>query len=287
MPAKHRWHPTGPCPERSHDSIRFSAPSSRSPARRAGSSARGRCRAARGDSLGLLHGLPVAVKDCIDVAGIRCTIGSASSPTTSPARDAAVVRRLRAAGAVLLGKTNLHEFAFGGTSQNAFYGGCRNPWDTARIPGGSSGGSAVAVAAGLAGGALGSDTGASIRMPAALCGVSGLRPTHGTVSNGRRLPGEPALRHGRADRPDVADRRAPVQPAIVEPIARRAHGRARGRARPRSARRGGLRIVVPDDFFFAESDAECRSRPRRGAGAGRPGRRLVGLDPGAAEVQST
>ena len=125
------------------------------------------------------------------MAGVRCTHGSAFFADNVSDKDAAVVTRLRAAGAILIGKTNLHEFAYGGTTQNAFFGDCRNPWDTERIPGGSSGGSAVAVAARLADGALGSDTGSSIRMPAALTGTSGLRPTAGSVSADGVLPVSP------------------------------------------------------------------------------------------------
>jgi aspartyl-tRNA(Asn)/glutamyl-tRNA(Gln) amidotransferase subunit A len=136
-----------------------------------------------GEWLGLLHGVPVAIKDNIDVAGVRCTSGSAFFADYVPKADAYVAQRLREAGAVFVGKTNLHEFAYGGTTQNEHYGFCRNPWDTHRLPGGSSGGSAVAVAGDMCVCALGGDTGASIRMPSALNGISGLRPTAGAVSN--------------------------------------------------------------------------------------------------------
>lgn len=137
---------------------------------------------AGGRTLGPLHGLPVALKDNIDTAGIRTTVGSAFFAERVPRHDAEVVRRLRQAGAVLIGKTALHEFAYGATSQNPHHGHCRNPWDVDRIPGGSSGGSGVAVAAELCAGALGTDTGGSVRIPAALNGVSGLRPTTGRIS---------------------------------------------------------------------------------------------------------
>lgn len=136
----------------------------------------------RGHLLGPLHGLPVALKDNIDTAGVRTTIGSRFFFDRVPEADAEVARRLRQAGAVLLGKLALHEFAYGATTQNPHHGVCRNPWDLDRIPGGSSGGSGAAVAAGLTPAALGTDTGGSVRIPAALNGVSGLRPTLGRVS---------------------------------------------------------------------------------------------------------
>lgn len=139
--------------------------------------------ASNGQSLGLLHGLPIAIKDCIDVAGLRCTNGSQYFADNRPERDAPVIARLKSQGAVLIGKTNLHELCYGGTTQNETFGRCRNPWNTACIPGGSSGGSAVAVASGMCEAAIGSDTGVSIRVPAALCGIAGLRPTSGAIPN--------------------------------------------------------------------------------------------------------
>jgi aspartyl-tRNA(Asn)/glutamyl-tRNA(Gln) amidotransferase subunit A len=129
-----------------------------------------------------LHGIPIALKDNIDTAGIRTTAASAVFDDRIPAEDAEVARRLKAAGAVLIGKTNLHEFAMGGTSATSYYGPVRNPWALDRNPGGSSGGSAAAVATDLCFGALGTDTGGSIRTPASYCGIVGLKPTYGLVS---------------------------------------------------------------------------------------------------------
>lgn len=149
--------------------------------------------AREGRSLGPLHGMVVALKDCIDVAGVRGTAGSRFfADRVSPA-DATVVARLRAAGATIVGTANLHEFCFGGTTQNAHWGACRNPWDTTRIPGGSSGGSAVAVAAGMAEAALGTDTGGSIRGPCSITGVTGLRPSVGAVPCTGIFPVSPPL----------------------------------------------------------------------------------------------
>ena len=137
---------------------------------------------ARGQYRGPLHGIPVSLKDLIDTRGVRCTCGSRILADRVPSADAAVVERLRDAGAVLLGKNALHEFAFGITTNNPHFGPTRNPWGVDRIPGGSSGGSGAAVAAGLGPVSLGTDTGGSIRIPAALCGVVGLKPTFGRVS---------------------------------------------------------------------------------------------------------
>jgi aspartyl-tRNA(Asn)/glutamyl-tRNA(Gln) amidotransferase subunit A len=137
---------------------------------------------AAGRYRGPLHGIPVAVKDLFATKGIRTTAGSRILAEWIPEEDATVVRKLREAGAVLLGKLGLHEFAYGISSVNPHFGDVRNPWDTTKIPGGSSGGSAVSVVAGEAYAALGSDTGGSIRIPASLCGCVGLKPTFGRAS---------------------------------------------------------------------------------------------------------
>ena len=144
---------------------------------------------------GPLHGIPVAVKDLLDTAGVRTTAGSALFKDRVPQQDAEVVRRLKAAGAVLLGKLNMHEFAFGGSSAFSYFGAVRNPWNIAYSPGGSSGGSAAAVAAQLCYAAIGSDTGGSIREPASYCGIVGLKPTYGLVSTRGVVPLSWSLDH--------------------------------------------------------------------------------------------
>ena len=149
----------------------------------------------RGDWRGPLHGIPIAVKDLIDTAGTRTTAASELYRDRIPEEDAEVVRRLRRAGAVILGKNNLHEFAYGGSSLVSFFGEVPNPRNAQHIAGGSSGGSAAAVAAGLCYAAIGTDTAGSVREPAALCGCVGLKPTYGRVSARGVLPLSWSLDH--------------------------------------------------------------------------------------------
>ena len=150
---------------------------------------------ARGEWHGPLHGIPIALKDLIDTAGVRTTSASALHANRVPTEDAEVVHRLRQAGAVILGKNNLHEFAYGGSSLISHFGEVRNAWNPAHIAGGSSGGSATAVAAGLGCAAIGTDTAGSIREPASLCGCVGLKPTYGRVSSRGVIPLSTSLDH--------------------------------------------------------------------------------------------
>jgi len=142
-----------------------------------------------------LFGVPLSVKDLYDTKGIRTTAGAKLHTNRIPEEEAAAVTRLKQAGATIIGKTNLHEFAYGVTTVNPHFGTARNPWDHDRIAGGSSGGSAVAVALSMGFGSLGTDTGGSIRIPASLCGIVGLKPTFGRVSLDGVIPLSPSLDH--------------------------------------------------------------------------------------------
>src|SRR5436309_10813042 len=141
-----------------------------------------------GYHLGPLHGIPIAIKDNIYTRGVRTTAGSKILADFIPAEDATVTARLKRAGAVIIGKTNLHEFAWGGTTDNPHYGTCRNPWNPERFPAGSSGGSGAAVAARTCLGALGTDTGGSIRLPSSVNGIVGILPTIRLVSSHNVVP---------------------------------------------------------------------------------------------------
>lgn len=149
----------------------------------------------RGEVLGPLHGIPITAKDLVWSKGQKTTSGSKIYADFVPERDAPALASLRARGAVLLGKTNLHEFAYGVSNVNPHYGAARNPWDRTRISGGSSGGSAVALASGVGFGSIGTDTGGSIRIPSSLCGVVGLKPTYGRISRDGVTPLSWSLDH--------------------------------------------------------------------------------------------
>lgn len=213
---------------------------------------------ARGDWRGPLHGIPLALKDLIDTDGTRTTAASGVFKDRVPEQDAEVVRRLKAAGAVLLGKQNLHEFAYGGSSVVSYYGAVHNPWNPSQIAGGSSGGSAAAVAAGLCYAAIGTDTSGSIREPAALCGVVGIKPTYGRVSARGIIPLSASLDHIGPITATVADSAAVLQAIagfdVADPTsvdAPAADYSAGLREPPRA-----IRIGVPRAFFYDDVDSE-------------------------------
>jgi aspartyl-tRNA(Asn)/glutamyl-tRNA(Gln) amidotransferase subunit A len=210
---------------------------------------------------GPLHGIPIALKDLIDTAGVRTTAATALLENRVPKEDAEVVRRLRQAGAVIVGKNNLHECAYGGSSLVSHFGDIHNPWDTTRIGGGSSGGSAAAVAAGLAIAAIGTDTAGSIREPGALCGCVGLKPTYGRVSSRGIIPLSASLDHIGPIAGSVADAAAVLQ-AIAGYDAADITTADVPVADYVSAVRGGvkkMRVGVPRAFFFEDLDAEVAS----------------------------
>jgi aspartyl-tRNA(Asn)/glutamyl-tRNA(Gln) amidotransferase subunit A len=206
----------------------------------------------RGAWRGPLHGVPLGLKDLYDLAGVPNTMGSRILRDNVPDTDATVVTHLKSAGAVILGKQNLHEFAFGITSENPHYGAVHNPWDTDRVPGGSSGGTAAAVAGSLCAAGLGSDTGASIRAPASFCGVVGLKPTYGRVSRAGALPLAWSLDHVGPLARSVADCALVLQaiagpdprdPATSSlPVPDFSASLAQGVA--------GLRLGIPREYFF-------------------------------------
>ncbi len=215
----------------------------------------------RGHWRGPLHGVPLALKDLIDTADVRTTAASSLFKDRVPAEDAAVVRRLKAAGAVLLGKQNLHEFAYGASSMVSYFGEVRNAWNPEYIVGGSSGGSATAVAAGLGYGAIGTDTAGSIREPAALCGVVGLKPTYGRVSARGVIPLSVSLDHVGPIARSVAD-----AAIILQAIAGFDAGDKASVDVPVDDYLAGLgknvkplRIGVPRKFFFEDLDPDIAS----------------------------
>jgi aspartyl-tRNA(Asn)/glutamyl-tRNA(Gln) amidotransferase subunit A len=209
---------------------------------------------------GLLHGIPLSLKDNVSTKDVRTTAGSKILGKFVPQHDAVVVTKLKEAGAVILGKTNMHEFAYGVTSNNPHFGPVHNPWDLSRIPGGSSGGSAAAVAAGLCFGSIGTDTGGSIRIPASLCGVVGLKPTLGRVSVAGIIPLSPRL-----DCAGPLARTVHDAALLLEPILQRVKGEPSPRAlekSPSKPRKFTLGIskqffldVVAQDVHFVFDEA--------------------------------
>jgi aspartyl-tRNA(Asn)/glutamyl-tRNA(Gln) amidotransferase subunit A len=199
---------------------------------------------ARGFDRGPLHGIPIAHKDLMRTKGVRTTAGSKILADYIPQRDAAIVTKLHHAGAVSLGKTGLHELAYGITSNNPHFGTIHNPWDLSRIPGGSSGGSAVAAAAGFLGFATGTDTGGSIRVPASFCGVVGLKPTFGRVDIRGVLPLGFSQDHVGPLSRSVRDAAIAFQ-AMVD-----------GYVPPANPDLGGLRVGWPQNFFLDCVDPE-------------------------------
>ena len=213
---------------------------------------------ANGAYRGPLHGIPIALKDIFGLAGVRMTAGSKILAENVVAEDAEATSRLKAAGAIILGKLNLHEFAFGATGVNPHYGSARNPWDTERITGGSSSGSAATVASGECSAALGTDTGGSVRIPASLCGIVGLKPTYGRVSKRGVLPLSWSLDH-------VGPMTRTVEDAaiVLQAIAGHDIGDSSSANEPVPDYRGalgsgvrGLRVGMPKQFFFENVDAE-------------------------------
>jgi len=218
-------------------------------------------RRARGERRGPLDGIPIALKDNIDVAGVPTTNGMGPRPDTTPERDAEVVRRLRAAGAVILGKLNMHEGALGGTTDNPHHGRTQNPWRLGFTPGGSSGGTGAAVAARLCAGGIGTDTMGSVRLPAAYCGVAGLKPTFGVVSArgvvplSWRLDVVGPLTRCVTDLGLMHDAMAGFDPEHVESV--RAPD-ASGHAAPAQADLAGLSIGLIEGLERVEMDPDVR-----------------------------
>ena len=219
---------------------------------------------------GPLEGIPIALKDNIWTRGIRTTAGSKFLENFVPDEDATVAASLHRAGAIILGKTNLHEFAYGVTTNNPHYGPTRNPWDTTRIPGGSSGGSASAIAAGLCVASVGTDTGGSIRIPAALCGIVGLKPTFGRVSCHNVVALAPTFDHVGPLARTTADAalilgviagRDPLDAATVSQPRMKPFANVRQlsqRLRPQFSRKRPLKLGLPREYFFTSVSDEIR-----------------------------
>jgi aspartyl-tRNA(Asn)/glutamyl-tRNA(Gln) amidotransferase subunit A len=207
----------------------------------------------RGRLRGPLHGIPITLKDIFETKGVRTTVGSKIFADNVTRVDSVVAARLSEAGAVLLGKTNLHEWAYGVTTSNPFFGPAHNPWAFEKIPGGSSGGSAAAVAAGIGFGSMGTDTGGSIRIPSALCGIVGLKPTFGRVSLEGVVPLCESMDHAGPIARSVAD-----ACILLEATAEKYPS---GPGRPdyrklKKAKPRGFRIGWPKDFYFDRVEDE-------------------------------
>ncbi len=206
---------------------------------------------AAGHDRGPLHGVPISIKDLVDVRGRPTTAASRVRDGHIAERDAPAVARLRQAGAVFIGKTNLHEFAFGTTNEDSAFGPARNPYDVSRSPGGSSGGSAISVATGMALATVGSDTGGSIRIPAGACGIVGLKPTYGEVSTDGVVPLSRALDH-------VGPLARTVTDAWLVYRGLMASGFRRTAVAPVPI--SSLRLAVPRAYFCDVLDEEVRAR---------------------------
>jgi aspartyl-tRNA(Asn)/glutamyl-tRNA(Gln) amidotransferase subunit A len=210
----------------------------------------------RGRYRGALHGIPVSLKDLFHTAGIRTTAGSKILKRFVPGKNAPMVDRLLESGCVLLGKTNMHEFAYGPTNLNPHYGPVRNPWDTRRMSGGSSGGSAAAVVTGQSVASFGTDTGGSIRIPSAACGCVGLKPTYGSVSMEGVIPLSYSLDHAGPLCRCVEDAAILFQ-TIAIPHPTRASGSAKAATGLRKGVRG-LAVGIPRQYFFDHLQPEVR-----------------------------
>src|SRR5262245_11587459 len=205
---------------------------------------------AAGRDRGPLHGVPISIKDLLDVRGTATTAASKVRAGHVADRDAAAIAHLRQAGAVIVGNTNLHEFAFGTTNEESAYGPARNPHDPSRSPGGSSGGSAASVAAGMALATIGTDTGGSIRIPAAACGIVGLKPTLGEISTDGVVPLSATLDHVGPLAQTVADAALVYHALLGDAVA----------PAPAPMPVKGLRLAVPRKYFCDLLDDEVRAR---------------------------